>query len=127
MTKDKKVPTYKFEEKDESIAPTLRKISKTMEVTETFDMMSVLSYLAKMDKAIEDKKSELDGLIAMKKAYEEEVSIIEKQLGVMKADEEFKKKEAKENEKKQDEKQKELEASIKEKLLESGNFVEKNA
>ena len=117
---EKIVPVYKFASEDESITPAERTISKTMEVTETFKMMDVLTYLAKMDKAISDKETELEGLKAMKKAYEDEVMVIEKQLGVMEMDDKFKKQVAIENEKKQ----KDLEKELKKELLKTGNFVE---
>lgn len=117
---EKIVPVYKFAGEDESITPAERTISKTMEVTETFKMMDVLTYLAKMDKAISDKETELEGLKAMKKAYEDEIMIIEKQLGVMEMDDKFKKQVAIENEKKQ----KDIEKELKKELLKTGNFVE---
>jgi L-rhamnose isomerase len=117
---EKIVPVYKFVDETEDITPAERSISKTMEVTETFKMIDVLTYLARMDKSIADKEAELEGLRAMKKAYEEEVMVIEKQLKVMTLDDKYKKKIAVENEKKQ----KQLEKELKDELLKTGNFVE---
>ena len=117
---EKIVPVYKFVDETEDITPAERSISKTMEVTETFKMIDVLTYLARMDKSIADKEAELEGLKAMKKAYEEEVIVIEKQLKVMTLDDKYKKKIAVENEKKQ----KQLEKELKDELLKTGNFVE---
>ena len=117
---EKIVPVYKFVDETEDITPAERSISKTMEVTETFKMIDVLTYLARMDKSIADKEAELEGLKAMKKAYEEEVMVIEKQLKVMTLDDKYKKKIAVENEKKQ----KQLEKELKDELLKTGNFVE---
>jgi len=120
MKKTEIVPVYKFVEGMEDVSPAERQITKTMEVTESFKMMDVLAYLAKMDKAISDKEAEVEGLKEMKKAYEKEMLIIEKQIKVMKLDDEFKKKVAVESEKKQ----KQLEKDLKEELLKTGNFVE---
>lgn len=117
---EKIVPVYKFVDETEDITPAERSISKTMEVTETFKMIDVLTYLARMDKSIADKEAELEGLKVMKKAYEEEVMVIEKQLKVMTLDDKYKKKIAVENEKKQ----KQIEKELKDELLKSGNFVE---
>lgn len=86
-----KKPKYEFvnEEGDSEVQPSKRKINKTMEVTESFTMYDVLAYTMKMEKAIEDKETELEGLKSMLEAYQKEIAFIEKELGVTKMDEKF--------------------------------------
>lgn len=86
-------PEYKFieEEGQEELSPIKRKIAKTMEVTETFNVYDAMSYVGKIDKAIADKQAEIDGLVSMKEAYEKELKLIEDKLGVQKLEEEYQK------------------------------------
>lgn len=93
MVPPKKKPTYEFhvEEGMEDISPSKRKIAKTMEITETFTMYDALKYVMQMEKAVEDKKAEIEGLESMIKAYRDEIEDIEKVLKVTKADEEWNK------------------------------------
>lgn len=90
------VPKYSFAEGQENITPAKRVINKTMEVTETFTFWDVLKYVAKMDKAIEDKKSELEGLITMKEAYIKEMNLMDEKLGVTIMDADYQKQAAEE-------------------------------
>lgn len=85
------VPKYEFkvEEGDEKLQPSKRKIAKTMEVTETFTYYDALAYCMKMEKAVADKKAEIEGLQSMIEAYRKELVQIEKALDVTKADEEY--------------------------------------
>jgi hypothetical protein len=92
MSKEKLVkPKYQFVEEDgaDQITPVKRKIAKTMEVTETFNVFETMEYLAKMEKAIKDKEAEVDGLKKMKEAYQAELDLIESELGVQKLDVEY--------------------------------------
>lgn len=101
MKKEEKiVPKYSFveEEGQSELTPIKRKIAKTMEVTETFNVFETMQYLAKMKKAIEDKKAEVSGLESMVKAYEEELELIEKSVGVQRLEVEFQKEIAEKNE-----------------------------
>lgn len=86
-----KKPKYEFvnEEGESEVQPSKRKINKTMEVTESFTMYDVLAYTMKMEKAIEDKEAELEGLKSMLEAYQKEIAFIEKELNVTKMDETF--------------------------------------
>lgn len=92
MSEEIKTPKYEFLQ-DESVeeSPIKRRISKTMEVTEHFNLYDVLSYIAKMDKRIADLNAEIDGIKNMKDAYEKELKLIEETLGVQKLQEEFEK------------------------------------
>lgn len=124
---DKIIPVYKFKEVEgDPGTPIKRVIQKTMEVTEEFDMFSALQYRAKLIKAIEDKKAEIEGLESMVKAYDEEIELIEESLGVQELEAEYQLEIAKANEVSAKEKQAELEASLKEELLKTGDFVEKD-
>lgn len=110
-------PTYKFvelKEGEEVKTPVKRIIAKTSQVTEHFDVYSTLEYMAKMDKEIETKLAEVEGLRNMKEAFQKELDYLESQLGVLKMDEEYQKEIAEKNE-----------ALVKEELLKTGNFVEK--
>lgn len=92
MSKEKLVkPKYQFVEEEgvDQITPVKRKIAKTMEVTETFNVFETMEYLAKMDKAIADKEAEVEGLKKMKEAYQAELDLIESELGVQKLDVEY--------------------------------------
>lgn len=77
-------PKYSFvkEEGDESVNPYKRKIAKTMEVTEMFNLYDALEYVAKMKKAKESKLAEVEGLDKMIDAYEKEIASIEESLGL---------------------------------------------
>ena len=89
---EKKIePKYEWVEEDgaQFIAPVKRKINKTMEITESFTYYDALAYCMKMEKAIEDKRAEIQGLEGMVNAYREELELIEKELGVTKEEEEF--------------------------------------
>ena len=98
MSEEIKKPKYKFSEYPEGVLipgqPIKKNISKTMEVTEEFNVYDTMVYLAKMQKAIEDKEAEIEGLKAMKKAYEDELKLIEDELGIQKAQEEWEQVEA---------------------------------
>lgn len=87
------IPKYKLAEKEEEkdLSPVKKTIFKTMEVTETFTLYSVLEYLAKLDKAIGDKKAEMEGLENMKEAYIKELKVIEDQLGIENLEDEYRK------------------------------------
>lgn len=125
---DKIIPTYKFKVVEgEEVTPIKRVIQKTMEVTEEFDMFSALQYRAKMLKEIENKKAEIEGLESMVKAYDEEIELIEESLGVQDLEAEYQKAIAEANAVTAKEKQLELEAQLKDELLKTGNFVEKDA
>jgi hypothetical protein len=63
--------------------PLKKKVTKTMEITETFTIFDVMQYIAKLKKGIEDKDAEKQGLVNMLEAYEKELALIEKNLGVM--------------------------------------------
>jgi hypothetical protein len=118
MTEEILKPTYKFvepKEGEEEKTPVKRIIAKTSTVTEHFDVYSTLEYMAKMEKEIESKLAEVEGLRKMKEAFQTEMDYIESQLGVMKMDEKYQKEIAKKNE-----------ALLKEELLKTGNFVEKD-
>lgn len=94
MEKDKLVkPKYEFvvEEGVSDVTPVKRKIAKTMEVTETFNVFETMQYLARMDKAIADKEAEVEGLKKMKEAYQAELDLIESELGVQALDKEYQK------------------------------------
>ena len=111
-------PTYKFaelKEGEEVKTPAKRLIAKTSTVTEHFDMHSTLEYMAKMDKEIESKLAEVEGLKKMKEAFQTEIDYIELELGVLEMDKDYQKEIAEKNE-----------ALVKAELLETGNFVEKN-
>ena len=111
-------PIYKFVEPKEGeaeLTPVKRIIAKTSMVTEHFDIHSTLEYMAKMDKEIESKLAEVEGLKKMKEAFQSELDYIESELGVLKMDEKYQKEIAKKNE-----------ALLKEELLKTGNFVEKD-
>lgn len=92
---EKQEPKYIFTEVADGelnpASPIKKKISKTMEVTETFTLFEALQYVARMKKAITDKEAEIDGLKSMVKAYEEEIELIEESLGVQKMEEEYQK------------------------------------
>ncbi len=86
------VPKYKFApltEEEKKLPPVQRQVFKTMEITESFTVYSVFQHLAKMDKAIEDKQKEIEGLISMKENYMNEMAVIEKQLGITDLENEF--------------------------------------
>ena len=92
MTENKEVvPVYVFvkEEGDAELQPSKRKIAKTMEVTETFSYYDALAYCMKIEKAIEDKEKEIEGLISMRDAYRKELEVINSKLDIVKADEEY--------------------------------------
>lgn len=95
MTNEEIKPTYAFAEVPEGTinpaSPIKKTLSKTMVVTENFTIFDVMTYLAKMEKAIADKEAELDGLRKMKVAYEAELKLIEEALGVQKMEEEYQK------------------------------------
>jgi len=88
-----KKPTYEFAEVPDGTlnpgSPIKKTIAKTMVVTETFNVYDVLTYIAKLKKAIEDKDKEKEGLEAMLKAYEDELEYIESVLGVQKMEEQY--------------------------------------
>lgn len=79
-----KEPVYAWVEEEgvNDIPPIRRKITKTMEVTESFNYYDTLAYVMKMEKAVADKKAEIDGMESMIKAYKEELELIESKLGV---------------------------------------------
>lgn len=85
------IPKYQLSTKEEEseLSPVLKTIFKTMEVTESFTLYSVLEYLAKMDKSIADKQAEIDGLVNMKEAYLKEMKVIEDQLGLKNLEQEY--------------------------------------
>jgi iron-sulfur cluster repair protein YtfE (RIC family) len=89
------VPKYEFAVVPEGvinpISPIKKSIAKTYTLTETFNMYEVLQYIAKMERAIEDKQKEKEGLEQVLAAYKEELEIIEEQLGVQKLEEEYQK------------------------------------
>lgn len=125
---DKIIPVYKFKEiEGEVLTPIRRTIQKTMEVTEEFNVFEALQYRAKLVKAIADKNAEIDGLQSMVKAYDEEIAIIEEALGVQDLEVEYQKEIAEKNAESEKERQAKLEADLKEELLKTGNFVEKDA
>lgn len=84
MSEEKKVPVYTWVEEEgvDEITPSKRKIAKTMEITETFNYYDALSYCMRLEKEIENKKAEIEGLQSMVDAYKEELEIIDKELGV---------------------------------------------
>ena len=88
---EKKEPKYTWVEEEgmDDIPPSKRKIAKTMEITETFNYYDALQYCMKMEKAVTDKKAEIEGLESMIKAYKEEIELIERELAVTKMDEEW--------------------------------------
>ena len=87
------VPVYSFAPDQEGVEPMKRKILKTMEVTETFTAYEVLQYIAKMDKAIEDKEAEIQGLKNMREAYIKEMAVVEEQTSVNSLQEDYQKEE----------------------------------
>lgn len=92
MKKEKKiVPVYSFVEEEgvEEVTPIRRKIAKTMEITEHFTYYDALSYCMKMEKAVEDKKAEIEGIESMIKAYKDEIAVIEEQLGITEKEKEW--------------------------------------
>lgn len=92
---ENKEPKYEFAEVADGeinpASPIRKKISKTMEITETFTLYEAMQYAAKIKKAISDKKAEIEGLEAMLKAYEDEFELIEDVLGVQKMEEDYQK------------------------------------
>lgn len=111
-------PTYKFVEPKEGeveLTPVRRVIAKTSQITEHFDVYSTMEYMAKMDKEIESKLAEVEGLRTMKDAFQAEMDYIESVLGVKEMDRIYQEEIAKNNE-----------ALVKEELLKTGNFVEKD-
>jgi hypothetical protein len=93
MEENKITPKYEFAVEDgaELIAPIRRKINKTMEITESFTYYDALAYCMKMEKAVQDKQAEIDGINSMIKAYRDEIEIIEKQLAVTEIEEKWNK------------------------------------
>jgi hypothetical protein len=91
MIEEKKVPVYEFikEEGDEKVNPFKRKVSKTMEVTETFVPFNVMEYIAKIEKAIKEKEGEIEGLKNMLNAYNKEMELISETLGLNDLEKEF--------------------------------------
>lgn len=89
MSDKKIVPKYEFKDVDESVTPYKRVVSKTMEVTETFTPYDAMQYVAKMEKAKEQKMAEIESLDVMIKAYKDELEKIEEVLGLKKLEEEF--------------------------------------
>ena len=87
MTKEIK-PKYKFVEEEgaEDITPIKIKIDMTMEVTERLTYYYALADCMKMEKAVEDKKAEIEGIESMIKAYKEEIELIEEALDVTEED-----------------------------------------
>lgn len=109
MSKEElKKPKYKIAEVPEGVInpaePIKKTIAKTMETTENFNIFDVLTYIAKLKKAIEDKKSETVSLETMLKAYEDELAVIEEELGIQKKQEAWEKAEAERIQKEADEK-----------------------
>lgn len=91
-----KVPVYallpeEVQEGKEPTSPIHRTLSKTMEVTETFNIYDTMVYIAKMKKAAADKRAEADGLDTMVEAFEKELMVIEEQLGIQGLEEQFQK------------------------------------
>lgn len=82
------VPVYELVV-DENVEPLKRKIKKTMEVTEEFTMFDVMQYIAKLDKAIADKKTEIQSLETMREAYMKEIVHVESQTNVNSLEEEW--------------------------------------
>ena len=120
-------PVYKFKEVEGELgAPIKRVLTKTMEVTDEFNLFDTLAYVAKLKKEVDNKTAEIEGLNSMIKAFEDEIAVIEKTLGVQKMETEYQKEIAKKNEMSEKEKQVELEKQLKEELLKTGNFVEKD-
>ena len=114
-------PKYTFveiKEGEEAVSPIRRSIAKTMEVTENFNLFDVLTYIGKLKKAAADKQAEIDGIETMIKAYEDELKLIENELSVQSMETDYQKELARENEEK-------TKAALKEELLKTGNFVEK--
>jgi len=88
----KVVPVYEFAPEQENVEPIKRKIRKTMEVTEEFSAWDVLQYMANMDKQINTKQAELDGLKNMKEQFLKEMVHVEEQTGVTALQEEYQEK-----------------------------------
>lgn len=90
---NKNVPKYSFADVPDGTlipaSPIKKTIAKTMEVTENFNIFDVMTYIAKLKKAIADKDAEKEGMVHMLKAYEDELEFIEKELGVQKMEEEY--------------------------------------
>lgn len=84
-----KQPKYNWVEEEgvDDVTPIRRKISKTMEITESFTFYDTLAYVMKMEKAVEDKQKEIEGLQSMIKAYRDEIELIEKELNVTEIEE----------------------------------------
>jgi len=108
MSEPTKKPKYELAEVPEGVInpaePIKKTIAKTMETTENFNIFDVLTYIAKLKKAIEDKKSETVSLETMLKAYEDELAVIEEELGIQKKQEAWEKAEAERIQKEADEK-----------------------
>lgn len=88
---NKIVPKYSWVEEDgvDEVSPSKRKIAKTMEVTETFSYYDALAYCMRMEKEVENKLAEIEGLNSMIKAYRDELEIIDKELNVNEFDKEW--------------------------------------
>lgn len=112
-------PKYKFANESEEVTPIKRTIAKTMEVTENFTVYDAIAYVAKMNKAVADKEAEIEGLKSMIKAYEDELQLIENELGVQAMEADYQKKLA-------EQRGDEIKDALKEELLKTGNFVEKD-
>lgn len=92
MTEKTIRPIYKFSDaaaEQVDLQPSKRQLSKTMEVTETFTYYDALAYCMKMEKKIADLNAEIDGLQTMVDAYRKELALIDDELGIVKADEEY--------------------------------------
>lgn len=85
------VPKYEWviEEGVDNITPVKRKIAKTMETTETFNYYDTLAYVMKMEKAIEDKLAEVEGLRSMMEAYKAELELIDSILNITDTEKEW--------------------------------------
>lgn len=94
MKKNLNTPKYEFTDPKQEGNPVMKTISKTMVTTETFTMYDVLKHVAKMRKAIFDKRTEADGLENMLNEYLKEMAIVEETLGIDDLEKEFTKLEA---------------------------------
>lgn len=85
MNTEEVKPTYEFvvpKEGETIVSPIRRNIAKTMPVTENFTIYDTMVYMAKMEKAIQDKYAEIEGLKNMKEAYAKELALVQDSLDI---------------------------------------------
>ena len=78
-------PSYEFVEPEADapkVSPIKQQIAKIQETASTFTLYDVYKALGQIDKAIDDKRAEIEGHLKTKALFEAELALIEKALGV---------------------------------------------